>query len=302
MAAEVEQNVTPQGKADWEKRSIDDWVLEGHKLAQSVTHGDLATGYPAPITSAYERQVDPVVELQLEKAGSPICQMKSCSNRRVGLHGTGREQEKSSDCEVRKLSCEPNRTNGDGATRLRMTYTNEERYEREHDSFPNVIALSEASYQEIDQHRIPAEREVIAALANAPGALDFYLWVLWRSWTLNGAPVRVPITGPGGLSDQLGATAYSLPRRFRHTIVEWLARVKHYWPECPAFVSKDRCVLEVRSSRHSPAVNPVQKLTQGAPLGWLISVWPIMTPLKALEALPALIYVRSRVTLRTAVR
>jgi hypothetical protein len=143
--------------------------------------------------------------------------------------------------------------------------TNGEQPDRENESFPNVIALSDAFYREIDQHRLPAEREVIAALANAPGALDFYLWVLWRSWTVNGVPVRVPITGPGGLSNQLGATQYSLPRRFRHMIVEWLARVKHYWPECPVSVSKDRCVLEVRSSKHSPAVNPVQKPMQKHP-------------------------------------
>lgn len=128
----------------------------------------------------------------------------------------------------------------------------------EQESFPNVITLSEAFYQEIDQHRLPAEREVIAALANAPGALDFYLWVLWRSWTVNGAPVRVPITAPGGLCDQLGAAQYSIPRRFRHTVVEWLTRVRHYWPECPATMSKDRLFLEVRSSKHSPAIKPLQ--------------------------------------------
>ena len=32
----------------------------------------------------------------------------------------------------------------------------------------NTITLSEAFYKEIDEHRIPAEREVIATLAHAP--------------------------------------------------------------------------------------------------------------------------------------
>jgi hypothetical protein len=36
----------------------------------------------------------------------------------------------------------------------------------------NVISLSEAFYREIDQLRIPVEREVIGALAHAPGMLD----------------------------------------------------------------------------------------------------------------------------------
>jgi hypothetical protein len=39
----------------------------------------------------------------------------------------------------------------------------------------NVVTLSEAFYNEIDQHRIPVEHEVVAALAHAPGILDFYL-------------------------------------------------------------------------------------------------------------------------------
>lgn len=38
----------------------------------------------------------------------------------------------------------------------------------------NCAVLSEAFYDEIDQHRIPAEREVVAALANAPGVLDLF--------------------------------------------------------------------------------------------------------------------------------
>jgi hypothetical protein len=48
--------------------SIEDWVMEGHKLAQSVAYGDLGSENPAPITATYEQQADPVIELQLEKA------------------------------------------------------------------------------------------------------------------------------------------------------------------------------------------------------------------------------------------
>jgi hypothetical protein len=48
---------------------IEDWVLEGHRLAQTVAYGDLGSENPSPITPAYERQADPVIELQLEKAG-----------------------------------------------------------------------------------------------------------------------------------------------------------------------------------------------------------------------------------------
>jgi len=34
---------------------------------------------------------------------------------------------------------------------------------------------------EISQHPILAEREAVALLANAPGALDFYIWLAWKS-------------------------------------------------------------------------------------------------------------------------
>jgi hypothetical protein len=122
----------------------------------------------------------------------------------------------------------------------------------------NMITLSPAFYEEIDQHRIPVEREVIAALAHAPGILDFYIWLVWKSWTVRGDCARIPILGPSGLAVQLGAVPYSVPRRFRHLMFEWLGRVKSYWAECPAALSPDRQFLVVRSSLTSPAVKPVK--------------------------------------------
>jgi hypothetical protein len=38
-------------------------------MGQRVAYGDLGSQNPAPITPAYERKADPVIELQLEKAG-----------------------------------------------------------------------------------------------------------------------------------------------------------------------------------------------------------------------------------------
>ena len=63
----------------------------------------------------------------------------------------------------------------------------------------NTITLSEAFHSEIDQHRIPVEREAIACFAHAPGTLDFYIWLAWRTWTLNGRQWRIPLFGPDGL-------------------------------------------------------------------------------------------------------
>ncbi|MGO9269887.1 MAG: replication protein RepA [Terriglobia bacterium] len=123
----------------------------------------------------------------------------------------------------------------------------------------NVVLLSEAFYREIREHPIPVERDVIAALAHAPGLLDFYVWIAWKSWTVNGRPAQVPIFGPNGLCNQLGTAQYSVNRLFRHKIAQWLRQVKALWPECPAEVSEDGHFLVVRSSRKSTAVRPVER-------------------------------------------
>jgi hypothetical protein len=47
------------------------------------------------------------------------------------------------------------------------------------------------------------EREVVIALANSPGVLDFYVWIAWRSWVLKSGNIRVPIVSSGGSKDQL---------------------------------------------------------------------------------------------------
>ncbi len=125
----------------------------------------------------------------------------------------------------------------------------------------NAITLSEGFYTEIDAHRIPVEREVVAALAHAPGILDFYIWVVWRSWTVKAGSVHVPVFGAGGLNEQLGTRDYSLDRRFRHTIRLWLDRVKLFWPECPATLTGNRQFLVIHSARQSPAVRAGQKGT-----------------------------------------
>ncbi|MGO8787342.1 MAG: replication protein RepA [Terriglobia bacterium] len=66
----------------------------------------------------------------------------------------------------------------------------------------NAITLSEAFHEEIDQHRIPVEREAIACFAQAPGTLDFCVWLVRKGWTLNGTQARVPLFGLHGLSRQ----------------------------------------------------------------------------------------------------
>jgi hypothetical protein len=144
--------------------------------------------------------------------------------------------------------------------RLRLWFNNHEPEQSLNDEADeNVISLSEAFYQEIDQHRIPVEREVIAALAHAPGILDFYMWVVWKSWTVNTSTAQVPLFGDCGLSCQLGTTEYSARRRFRQIVTDWITKVKALWPDCPAQISQDGQCLLVRPCRRNPAVRAVGK-------------------------------------------
>jgi hypothetical protein len=118
----------------------------------------------------------------------------------------------------------------------------------------NTITLSQSFYDEIDQHRIPVERQVVASLANAPGLLDFYIWIVWKSWTVRDGMARIPLFGAHGLQGQLGAAHYSRNKRFRQTLRRWLRRIRVLWPECPAALSQDLKALMVRSSLKQPAI------------------------------------------------
>jgi hypothetical protein len=69
LAAELEGRITTQERSEWETGNILDWANEAHQIARAVAYGDLGGGSPASIAPDYERQVDPVVELQLERAG-----------------------------------------------------------------------------------------------------------------------------------------------------------------------------------------------------------------------------------------
>ena len=124
----------------------------------------------------------------------------------------------------------------------------------------NTIKLSEAFYQEIAAHPIPLEREVIAALAHAPGLLNFYMWLVWRSCTVNGRPVSIPLIAEHGLNQQLGSAEYTQPRLFGFKIRTWLRQVKALWPECPVAVSPAGDSLVVHSSPKSPAIKPAGKV------------------------------------------
>ncbi len=69
LAEELERRITREDRLAWDRGSIADWVLQSHRLAQMVAYQDLRRERPPVIGRRYEREADPVVELQLERAG-----------------------------------------------------------------------------------------------------------------------------------------------------------------------------------------------------------------------------------------
>jgi hypothetical protein len=144
--------------------------------------------------------------------------------------------------------------------RMKLWFNTGDQFEpKGNGEFDNVIILSEAFYAEINSHPIPVERQAVAALANAPGVLDFYMWLVWRSWTIKAGRISIPLVAERGLNEQLGSTEYTHPRFFRAKVRTWLRQVKAVWPQCPASISTDGFSVQIHSSRANPAIPAVAK-------------------------------------------
>ena len=70
--------------------------------------------------------------------------------------------------------------------------------------FENIVVLTDEFYHETVTHPIPADLTVVTQLANAPAALDLFLWLCWRCWKAGEEPESIPLFGSGGLASQLG--------------------------------------------------------------------------------------------------
>jgi hypothetical protein len=69
LAEIIRREITDADLAAWAKGDVEDWILEAHRLAQTVAYQGLGSANPAVITPEYERQADQVIEIQLAKAG-----------------------------------------------------------------------------------------------------------------------------------------------------------------------------------------------------------------------------------------
>jgi len=121
------------------------------------------------------------------------------------------------------------------------------------DSSPgeNSVVLSEEFWNEIQGHPIPVDLNIVRALADSPGNLDLYIWLVWRSWTAK-APVNIPLLGPEGLVSQLGNSENLRERDFRRQIARWLQITRQLWPECAASLAESGESRILRPARKAP--------------------------------------------------
>lgn len=122
------------------------------------------------------------------------------------------------------------------------------------DDFQNTIELSDEFWQEIQEHPIPCDLTVVRALSDSPGALDFYMWLVYRCWKAQQVH-RIPLFGQDGLISQLGVAGYKHRFKFRQQIRKWLERARTFWPACPARLSEDGDYLLID---HAAAIAPAQ--------------------------------------------
>jgi hypothetical protein len=150
--------------------------------------------------------------------------------------------------------------------RLRLWYSRDGSPDPALDTdFQNTITLSNAFFTEIQDHAVPIECRVVAALSNAPGVLGFYTWLVWKCWASKSGTVRIPLLGAHGLAQQLGTAEYARDRSFREKINSWLKQVKVWWPECPANISSDGVHLTIVPRPQTHAAIPVQNPVDSSP-------------------------------------
>lgn len=68
LAARLDREITPQERATWQAGSIEDWVMESHRLAAQAAYRRAWVFFPAILNRSYDERAEGVIRLQLERA------------------------------------------------------------------------------------------------------------------------------------------------------------------------------------------------------------------------------------------
>ena len=124
------------------------------------------------------------------------------------------------------------------------------------------IRLGEDFFNEIIQHPVPLNMNTLAALKRSPLGLDFYLWLVYRTFALR-APLR--LSWPtlyrqfGAEPDKAGDNR--TVQAFRTDSLRELKKIKLAWPELNYATAKGVLILYPSTPAIAPTTGP-QRLVE----------------------------------------
>ena len=96
--------------------------------------------------------------------------------------------------------------------------------------FGSFIDLSEDFHTAILRSPVPLRTDVLKALRKSPLALDVYMWISYRLFTMQNAGQEQITLGYGRLQEQFGTgIAEKNYRQFRRELKLAFAKVAQYW-------------------------------------------------------------------------
>ena len=122
--------------------------------------------------------------------------------------------------------------------------------------FDSTIRLGENFFEEIIQHPVPINMNILSALKRSSLGLDLYLWLLYRTFTL-----RQPLTlswrqlyRQFGADPDQAANKFTV-RNFRADCLRELKKIHFAWPALN--FTTPRGALEIRPCLEDPAAKPL---------------------------------------------
>ena len=138
----------------------------------------------------------------------------------------------------------------------------DERKPDEYSLWDSKIELGEKLFNEIIQHPVPLDMNILAALKRSALGLDFYLWLVYRTFALR-APLRLSWptlyrqfgTDPNKAEDNRTVDA------FRTDSLRELKKIKLAWPDLHYATAKGVLILYPSKPTIAPTTGP-QRLAE----------------------------------------
>ena len=133
----------------------------------------------------------------------------------------------------------------------------DERKPDEYSLWDSKIRLGEDLFNEIIQHPVPLDMNILAALKRSALGLDFYLWLVYRTFALR-APLRLswPTLYRQFGADPTKANDKLIVNNFRTDSLRELKKIKLAWPDLYYATAKGVLILYPSKPAIAPTTGP----------------------------------------------